>query len=98
MIHFEKEDLQHLQSLCAFELSEEEKTHFLTNLQKIIEYVHQLSELETEQVKPCHFVSKELQKNVYRKDEVTHSLSREAFLENAPEQIGGMIKVPPVMK
>ena len=37
-------------------------------------------------------------KNRMREDEVKEVLSREEFLANAPDQIGGMIRIPPLMK
>ncbi|MBI3236171.1 MAG: aspartyl/glutamyl-tRNA amidotransferase subunit C [Chlamydiales bacterium] len=37
-------------------------------------------------------------RNVMRKDEVGTPLSREEFLANAPSHVGGMVRVPPVIK
>ena len=36
--------------------------------------------------------------NVTREDVVGELLNREAFLANAPSHVGGMIRVPPVIK
>jgi Asp-tRNA(Asn)/Glu-tRNA(Gln) amidotransferase C subunit len=37
-------------------------------------------------------------KSVVRDDEPKDLLPREQFLSNAPDQVGGMIRVPPVLK
>jgi aspartyl-tRNA(Asn)/glutamyl-tRNA(Gln) amidotransferase subunit C len=80
--------MKQLQKLCH--LTEE------IDLSKILTYVGQLHEIDTEGVEPCRFVSKYLTGNL-REDVVEQPLSREQFLANAPEQIGGMIRIPPVL-
>lgn len=60
--------------------------------------MHQLNEIDTEGVAPCRFVSKEMLKNEMREDVLGEVLTREQFLSNAPDQIGGMIRIPPVLK
>jgi len=39
----------------------------------------------------------DMQKNVFREDIVKNTLEREKLLENAPDKIGGMIKVPSIL-
>jgi aspartyl-tRNA(Asn)/glutamyl-tRNA(Gln) amidotransferase subunit C len=36
--------------------------------------------------------------SILREDEVTETLDRETFLANSPAHIGGMIRVPPIIK
>ncbi|HCJ83322.1 MAG TPA: Asp-tRNA(Asn)/Glu-tRNA(Gln) amidotransferase subunit GatC, partial [Parachlamydiales bacterium] len=48
-------------------------------------------------VAPCNHVLPQL-KNVLREDRAQETLSREEFLKNAPQHIGGMIRVPPVIR
>ena len=68
------------------------------SIQKVLGYVEQLKEVDTEGVASCNFVLRSMLKNQMRDDEVKELLSREQFLGNAPDQIGGMIRVPSVMK
>lgn len=97
MAHFDEKELEKLAELCRIECSEEEKKTICANLSRVLDYIEQLAEVDTEGVSPCVQVLETL-KNVMRDDEVGSPLSREAFLSNAPAQIGGMIRVPPVIK
>jgi aspartyl-tRNA(Asn)/glutamyl-tRNA(Gln) amidotransferase subunit C len=92
-----KETIKTLFSLSRISCSEEEIVDLQANLQKIVTYIEQLNELDTENVPACHQVI-EGACNVMREDVVGETLSREIFLEDAPSQIGGMIRVPPVFK
>lgn len=65
---------------------------------RVLEYVSLLDEVNTDDVKPCTYVLKEMLQNTMRDDRIDQVLPRETFLANAPDQIGGMIRVPPVLK
>jgi aspartyl-tRNA(Asn)/glutamyl-tRNA(Gln) amidotransferase subunit C len=56
-----------------------------------------LQEIDTAGVAPCNQVL-QYDHDATRDDAVAELLSREEFLSNAPAHIGGMIKVPPVLK
>jgi len=95
---FNDQTLEHLKKLCKIECSPEEDKSILERMSRILEYIAQLSEVDTEQVQPCRYVLQSMLKNQMRDDEVKDLLSRELFLTNASDQIGGMVRVPPVMK
>ena len=97
MEKFDKETIQNLILLSRIECTEEQKEALLNNLKKIINYFEQLSEIDTENVPPCDHVIADMS-NVMRDDVVGTTLSRDVFLSNAPSQIGGMIKVPTIIK
>ena len=59
--------------------------------------MEQIEEIDTEGVPVCTTVLPAL-KNVWAEDEPGEHLSRETFLDNAPDQVGGMIKVPSVIQ
>lgn len=88
---------KYLADLAKIRLSSEEIDLFNQSLEKIISYFQQISEVHTEGVDPCWSVL-ETMHSVYRKDESKEKLSQQTFLENAPDAIGGMIKIPPVME
>jgi len=69
----------------------------MKDLEKIVTYVELLDEIDTDHVSPCNSVLQEMT-NVMREDKVGTTLDRAVFLDNAPSQIGGMVKVPPVIK
>lgn len=98
MADFDHHALEHLKKLCRIECTEEENRDILQSLSRVLDYVTQLHEVQTEGVKTCRYVLRGMLTNQSRPDEVKDLLTREAFLANAPDQIGGMIRVPPVLK
>ncbi|HSX12790.1 MAG TPA: Asp-tRNA(Asn)/Glu-tRNA(Gln) amidotransferase subunit GatC [Rhabdochlamydiaceae bacterium] len=93
----DKSQINHLAKLCRIECSEEEKTQLAKNLSHILAYIEQLSELHTEDILPCARVV-ETTKNVLREDHVGATIPREDFLENSGSDVGGMVRVPPIIK
>jgi aspartyl-tRNA(Asn)/glutamyl-tRNA(Gln) amidotransferase subunit C len=93
MKDIDKNILENLTLQCKIELPEEEKEGFLNDLARILEYSHLLDQVDTEHVEPCYHVLPEMQ-NVFRKDEVIETMTKEELLQNASDHIGGMIKVP----
>lgn len=99
MSKFDHQTLENLKKLCRIECSAEEDLDILQSLTRVLGYVEQLNEVDTTGVASCNYVLQAMLKNPMRDDEVVNfSFSREEFLHNAPDQIGGMIRVPPVMK
>lgn len=92
-----EEEFDKLAKLCRIECTADEKKKFVTSLLRVLSHIGKLEEVDTEGVQPCHHVL-ETQVNVLRPDEVKDLLLREDFLNNSPAHVGGMIKVPPVMK
>lgn len=97
MAKLDKETIKTLTRLCRIDCTEEEQNDLLKDLAKILEYIEQLQEIDTENVPPCSQVLENMC-NVTREDVVGELLDRELFLANAPSHIGGMIRVPPVIK
>lgn len=98
MSKFNRKDLEHLKKLCRIDCSPEEDADIEASLIRVLSYMDQLSEVDTEGVRTCRFVLRSMMKQSLRDDEPKDLLSRDAFLANAPDQIGGMIRVPPVLK
>ncbi len=98
MADFDHQTLESLKKLCRIECTEEENREIQGNLARVLEYVAQLNEVNTEGTKTCRYVLRGMLRNQMREDEVKDLLPREQFLANAPDQIGGMIRVPPVLK
>ncbi|MGE5196704.1 MAG: Asp-tRNA(Asn)/Glu-tRNA(Gln) amidotransferase subunit GatC [Anaerolineae bacterium] len=97
MSDIDDEMLEQLMRLSRIRSTEEEKKKLRQGLQNIIASFEQLREIDTEGVPPCHHVLATFA-NAMREDEVGPLLSREDFLANAPSHVGGMIRVPPIMK
>ncbi len=98
MANFDHQTLEHLKKLCKVECTPEENEEILSSLNNILNYVEQLKEVNTEGTKTCRYVLRGMLNATLREDEVADLLPREEFLANAPDQIGGMIRVPPVLK
>lgn len=97
MSHFDKETIKNLTKLCRIDCTEEEQENLLKDLKKILDYIGQLDEVDTTDIKPCNHVLEGMV-NVTREDKIGETMPREVFLSNAPSQTGGMIKVPPIIK
>lgn len=97
MKQLDREMIKYLTRLCRIDCTEEEQESLLCDLGEILDYVEQLREIDTENIPPCNHVLEDIV-NVMREDEVGESMPRETFLANAPSQIGGLIRVPPVIK
>lgn len=91
-----KEEITNLTKLCRIQCTKEEEDDFQAKISDILAYAELLHEVSTQDIPPCSQVIETLS-NVMREDEIGPLLSREEFLANSPSQIGGMIKVPPVL-
>ncbi len=98
MSEFNEETLEHLEKLCRIQCSPEEEQEILNTLPRILDYINQLNEVDTSETAPCSYVLQDMLKNLMRDDAVGQTLSREKFLNNAPDHVGGMIRVPTVLK
>lgn len=90
-----REDVEYLSKLIRVELTEEEKIKFEKELEKILEYVSQLNQLNTENVEPLYHVLP--LKNVFREDIPEDSSLKEEILKNAPEREKDFFKVPRII-
>jgi aspartyl-tRNA(Asn)/glutamyl-tRNA(Gln) amidotransferase subunit C len=97
MTEFDERELDKLAKLCRIACTKDEKKALQKHLASVIKYMDLLNEVPTEGVDPCNSVLATLS-NVMREDEAGEPLSRDAFLSNAPSHVGGMIRVPPVIK
>jgi len=96
-MEFDRQLLKNLKQLCRIDITEEEEERLLRDLKRILEYVTQLQQLDTEGVPPCSHVTGD-RVNVMRDDLVGETLPRARFLANAPDQIGGLVRVPVVIQ
>ena len=89
-------EIDHLAKLSNFSLTDEEKTSLGADLDKIIGYISQLSELDTDGIEPTYQVFE--MENIWRPDEILEQeADREALLKLAPAEQNHQIKVPKVL-
>jgi len=90
-----KKEVEQIAELARLQLDESELEDYTIQLNKILEYVEKLNELDTEKVKPLsHPIEGE---NVFREDIVKPSVDREEALKNAPSKDDEYFKVPKVI-
>ena len=91
-----EKDIHHIAQLARIHLKTEEMTTLKKDLEKILGYVHQLSDLNISAVEPTSHVL--ALHNVFREDKVSHSLKQEDALKMAVEKHNGSFKVPMVIE
>ena len=85
-----------LAHLSRLEFADEEKQEIKNDLEKMIGFIDKLNELDTTGVEPLLHVSENI--NIFRKDEVSGSISKEDVFKNAPLHDEHFFKVPKVIK
>jgi aspartyl-tRNA(Asn)/glutamyl-tRNA(Gln) amidotransferase subunit C len=92
---FSEEDLRKLALLARMNLSDEQIAAIGPQLESILGFVDQLSELDTDEIEPMTTALDV--DNRWRKDVVLPSLSREDALRNAPASDDECFLVPAVL-
>ncbi len=92
----DRETLRKMAHLARLELKEEDETHMLNDLNRILTWVEKLSEIDTSNVEPLTHVTEDM--NVMRDDVVSETLPREKALQNAPKHDGKHFRVPKVIE
>lgn len=85
-----------LANLARLQFSSEEKPAIQQDLQRMIQFVEKLNEVDTTGVEPLLHMSDHV--NVLRDDEVKGSISTAEGLKNAPVHDEQFFKVPKVIK
>jgi aspartyl-tRNA(Asn)/glutamyl-tRNA(Gln) amidotransferase subunit C len=82
--------------LAKLQFDDTAKEEIKADLNKMLDFVDKLSELDTENVEPLIYMLDEEQ--VMREDEVKGQVSQQEALINAPDKDSDYIKVPKVIK
>jgi aspartyl-tRNA(Asn)/glutamyl-tRNA(Gln) amidotransferase subunit C len=90
--------LSDLKRLCRIQSTPEEDAIFLRSLGRILDYIEQITQIDTAEIPPCNHPLRELPAQELREDEVSDLLSRDLFMANVPDHIAGMVRVPPVLR
>jgi aspartyl-tRNA(Asn)/glutamyl-tRNA(Gln) amidotransferase subunit C len=92
-------EVEKIALLANLELTAEEKQSLSTQLAAIVEYIDQLNELDTENIRPWqHRSAGEVPVSSASRDDVTAmSLPQAKALEQAPDAADGHFRVPKVM-
>ena len=91
-------DLQTLQkvaSLARLDVPQDQLEEFRSQISQILEYVDQLSSIDTGSIEPADFVHS--QSNIMRNDEIHESLNNEQALANSGRTRDECFRVPQVV-
>ena len=86
------ETIEYVGILAKLELSEEEKLAARSDMERMLDYIDTLNELDTEGIEPMSHVFPV--NNVFREDVVTNGDGSADTLANAPVKKDGGFKVP----
>jgi aspartyl-tRNA(Asn)/glutamyl-tRNA(Gln) amidotransferase subunit C len=90
------QEVQWVAHLARLHLTEAERETLTRQLSAIVDYVAQLSQVNTDGVEPmAHALASQ---NVFRDDEAAPSLSVADALSNAPQRRGEFYSVPAVLE
>lgn len=95
-MNIDKQTVEKIAHLSRLHVSTDEVTEMQTSLSKILNWMEQLNEVDTEGVEPLTHMSSEV--NVLRTDKAINTLSREDGLKNAPKRNEAHITVPKVVE
>ena len=90
------QDVKKIAKLARIKMAEEEIEKYQGELNKIFNWIEQLSEVNTNDVKPMYSVVD--QPLLLRKDDVTDGGIRDKVLQNAPDSKYGFLTVPKVVE
>jgi aspartyl-tRNA(Asn)/glutamyl-tRNA(Gln) amidotransferase subunit C len=91
----DREQVQKVAHLARLKLTPEEEGQFTTQLNNILDYFEQLSELDVKDVPPTTRAIDV--SNVVRVDQLQPYAGRETILEGAPDRDGDFFKVPKIV-
>lgn len=87
--------IDQLAHLSRLEFSTEEKQKILNDLNRILDYIDQLNELNTDNVEPLIYLAPN--QNILRDDVVNETLKKEDALANAPKKDSDYFRVPKII-
>lgn len=91
----DREEVKKVANLARLNITEAEEEAFTTQLNSILDYFDQLSELDTADVAPTTRAIET--SNITRTDKLTPFPNKEDLLKAAPEQQGEFFRVPKII-
>lgn len=88
--------ISRLEKLARLRLDDAERAKLTGDLQRILDMVDKLRELDTEGVEPLVYLNDE--QNPLREDEIANQLTQEEALKNAPKHDDQFFRVPKVIE
>ncbi len=89
-------DVERICELAHFDMTSEEMSEYQDQLDRILEYVEMLRQLDLDGIEPTMYGQPVA--NNFREDIVVPGLTHDEVIRNAPDQANGEIKVPKVVE
>jgi aspartyl-tRNA(Asn)/glutamyl-tRNA(Gln) amidotransferase subunit C len=89
-------ELDHIAKLARINLTDQEKTTFLPQLESVLEYLDVLNQVNTNNIEPTFRVND--QKNILRDDLIKDSFDQKTALSSAKKIQDGYFVVPGTIK
>lgn len=96
MSRINNETIDKIAHLARLEFENDAKVEIAKDMNRMLDFVDKLNELNTDNVEPLIYMSKEV--NVLREDEVHQDISQKDALRNAPKKDSDYFKVPKVVE
>jgi aspartyl-tRNA(Asn)/glutamyl-tRNA(Gln) amidotransferase subunit C len=98
-----QKDVQYVANLANLDLTDAERVRMEKDLNAILDYVDQLSELDTANIQPMAQVAQiaglaAAPADPLRPDELRECLARESVMQAAPQSDGTFFRVPKVIE
>jgi aspartyl-tRNA(Asn)/glutamyl-tRNA(Gln) amidotransferase subunit C len=91
-----EETVDHIAHLARLEFEGEKKETIKEDLERILQFIDKLKQLETNNVEPLVYMTNEV--NRLRVDETKVTLSQEEVLKNAPKKDSDYFRIPKVLE
>ena len=88
--------IEDLSRLAKLNFDKQTIEEMISDFAKILEFVDNLSEIDTEGFEPLIYLSNEV--NILRDDKIGEAVTQEQALKNAPNKDSDYFKVPTVLK
>jgi aspartyl-tRNA(Asn)/glutamyl-tRNA(Gln) amidotransferase subunit C len=95
-MRIDKDLVEKIAHLARLQFNETEKVKIEADLNRILDFMETLNEVDTSIVAPLIYMNDEV--NVLRKDEVIQTITHEEGLANAPKKDTDYFRVPKVIE
>lgn len=92
----DKETVEKVATLARLELAEDEKEGMIKDMNKILDFMAKLNELDTTGIDPLVYMTNEV--NVLREDVVKQTITTQEALQNAPKHTDDYFLVAKVIE
>lgn len=89
------ETVEHIAHLARLEFEGDDKEAIRSDLERIVNFMEKLQEVDTENVEPLVFMSHEI--NRLREDKAEVKITQEQALKNAPKKDSDYFRIPKVL-